>query len=172
MKHFALITATLMPILGFVGAAPPTVNDQCAPSGTHLQEGSETCTCSDTTVDCTPFMLCGVGHINAEVVLTTTYSATVDCRNRGGNIVEVKAQVTTSAPKTTVSSGRNGCLQVPELSTSAPTPSDFEKAATCPNGNWTPVTRPGTIVVNTSTYTLTFAGFTCPYIEFTDICTA
>lgn len=34
----------------------------------------------------------------------------------------------------------------------------------CPNPNWTPSIAPGTLVLNRFTYTLTFAGFTSPYI--------
>jgi hypothetical protein len=34
----------------------------------------------------------------------------------------------------------------------------------CPNGNWTPSIRPGTLVLHSFTYTLTFAGFGSPYI--------
>jgi hypothetical protein len=37
----------------------------------------------------------------------------------------------------------------------------------CPNPNWTPEFHPGTLTLNSFTYTLTFAGFTGAYITIT-----
>ncbi|KAL7755760.1 hypothetical protein ACKLNR_014287 [Fusarium oxysporum f. sp. zingiberi] len=160
MKRFALITVTIIPILGFVSA-------QCGPSGAHIKTGDESCTCSGTTVNCDKFQLCGVGNRNANVLLTGSYSATVDCRNNGGQVVPVKAQGVTSSSSTGSLQPRNGCLTVPKLSTTTPTASQFEKQATCPNGNWTPVLRPGTTSLDSYTYTLTFAGCSSPYDPLT-----
>ena len=48
-----------------------------------------------------------------------------------------------------------------------PTDAAFEANATCPNGNWTKETLHSTITLSSFTYTLTFAGFTSPYITIT-----
>jgi hypothetical protein len=39
--------------------------------------------------------------------------------------------------------------------------------ATCPNPNWDPIIREGTLVLQSFTYSLTFEGFTEPYILIT-----
>jgi hypothetical protein len=109
-----------------------------------------------------------VGNTNASASLFATYTATVECRNHGGQIVEVKAQAE-SAPVTTGRlSPKNGRLTVPPLESSpVPTAAAFEAQATCPNGNWTKETLTGTIALSGFTYTLTFAGFSTPYITIT-----
>ena len=43
----------------------------------------------------------------------------------------------------------------------------FDAPQVCPNPNWTPSIRPGTLTLDSFTYTLTFAGFTSPYITIT-----
>jgi hypothetical protein len=55
---------------------------------------------------------------------------------------------------------RNGRLDVPELEKAGPDPADF----TCPNPNWTPEV---TSVVTSFEYTVTFDGFTEPFILIT-----
>jgi hypothetical protein len=45
--------------------------------------------------------------------------------------------------------------------------SPFSAPQVCPNPNWTPQIRPGTLTLNTFTYTLTFADFSSPYITIT-----
>jgi hypothetical protein len=151
-------------------AATTTINPAAAPTGTHLQSGTIGCTVDQATqlVTCSSFELAGVGNSNATGSLSTTYTATVQCRNNGGQIVDVKSQVTT-VPSTTGSlSPKNGRLTVPELSSSpVPTAAQFEAQATCPNGNWTKELLGGTITLSSFTYTLTFAGFTSPYIKIT-----
>ncbi|HEX5194319.1 MAG TPA: hypothetical protein VFW09_16085 [Solirubrobacteraceae bacterium] len=92
----------------------------------------------------------------------------MQCRNHGGQIVDVKSQAE-SAPTTTGSlSPKNGRLTVPSLN-SGPVPSaaDFEAMATCPNGNWTKELLSGTVTLSSFTYTLTFAGLSGPYITIT-----
>ena len=147
--------------------ADTTINPAAAPTGTHLQTGTIGCSVDETTllVTCTSFELAGVGNTNATATLTATYTATVQCRNNGGQIVEVKSQVKT-APVTTGSlSPKNGRLTVPELTSSpVPTAAQFEALATCPNGNWTKELLGGTITLSSYTYTLHFAGFTGDYI--------
>ena len=168
------IAATLVTMALLVGApaaiAATTINPANAPTGTHLQSGSIGCSVDADTglVTCSAFELAGVGNTDATATLSATYTATVQCRNRGGQIVEVKSQ-TTSAPVSTGSlRPKNGRLDVPEL-TSGPVPSDadFEKNATCPNGNWTKETLESTITLSSFTYTLTFKGFSSPYITIT-----
>jgi hypothetical protein len=112
--------------------------------------------------------LAGVGNANATGSLDASYSATVQCRNNGGQIVEVKSQ-TKSAPTTTGSlSPKNGKLTVPSLSSGpVPSASDFEAMATCPNGNWTKELESGTVTLLSFTYTLHFAGFTGNYLTIT-----
>ena len=74
-----------------------------------------------------------------------------------------------TAPTTTGSlSPKNGRLSVPSLSSSpVPTAAQFERQATCPNGNWTKELEDGTIALSSFTYTLHFAGFTGTYITIT-----
>jgi len=171
MKRAGIITtlATLLMALSVsVALAATTINPAAAPTGTHLQSGAIGCSISGGVVTCTPFELAGVGNADATATLNANYSATVQCRNHGGQIVEVKSQ-TQSAPTTT---GRlrpkNGRLDVPQLQ-SGPVPSDaaFERNATCPNGNWTKETQDSTIALTSFTYTLTFTGFNSPYITIT-----
>jgi hypothetical protein len=45
--------------------------------------------------------------------------------------------------------------------------SAFNAPQVCPNPNWTPSIRPGTLVLETFTYSLTFSGFGSPYITIT-----
>jgi hypothetical protein len=151
-------------------AQTTTINPANAPTGTHLQTGTIGCTVDATTmlVTCSTFELAGVGGANATGALDASYTATVQCRNHGGQIVEVKSQVE-SAPVTTGSlSPKNGRLSVPSLTSSpVPTAAQFEAQATCPNGNWTKELEGGTITLSSFTYTLTFAGFSGPYITIT-----
>jgi len=146
-----------------------TFNAANAPTGTHVLSGTPSCSVgSNNLVTCSSYELAGVGNANATGSLDATYTATVQCRNHGGQIVEVKSQAE-SAPTTTGSlSPKNGKLTVPSLN-SGPVPSagDFEAMATCPNGNWTKELESGTVTLQSFTYTLTFAGFSGPYITIT-----
>jgi hypothetical protein len=146
-----------------------TFNTAAAPTGTHVQSGTPTCTVgTNNLVTCSSYQLAGVGNANATGSLDASYSATVQCRNNGGQIVEVKSQ-TKSAPTTTGSlSPKNGKLTVPSLSSGpVPSASDFEAMATCPNGNWTKELESGTVTLLSFTYTLHFAGFTGNYLTIT-----
>lgn len=175
MRRISILLAALaMLMFGITTSAQAaittTINPAAAPTGTHLQTGTIGCSVDATTqlVSCTGYELAGVGNANATGGLVTSYTATVQCRNHGGQIVEVKSQVTT-APTTTGSlSPKNGRLTVPPLSSSpVPTAADFEAQATCPNGNWTKELLGGTITLSSFTYTLHFAGFTGNYITIT-----
>jgi hypothetical protein len=166
------IAATLVTMALLVSApaamAATTIDPANAPTGTHLQTGTIGCTVTDDVVTCTPFELAGVGNANATATLVATYTATVQCRNHGGQIVEVKSQTTTAPTTTGTLRPKNGRLDVPQLQ-SGPVPTDaqFERNATCPNGNWTKETLESTVTLSSFTYTVTFAGFSEPYITIT-----
>jgi hypothetical protein len=174
VKRLGFIAVLAMMLVGFsasaASAATTTINPANAPTGTHLQTGTIGCTVDPTTqlVTCSGFELAGVGNANATATLVATYTATVQCRNHGGQIVEVKSQVKSAAVSTGSLSPKNGRLAVPSLTSSpVPTAAQFEAQATCPNGNWTKELLSGTITLSSFTYTLTFAGFSGPYITIT-----
>jgi len=165
-----------MMLVGFSASAAlatgdPVFNDAAAPTGTHVQTGTPSCSfaADGLTVVCSSYELAGVGNTDAEATLVTSYTATVDCQNKGGNIVEVKAQVTGVESSTGTIEAKNGRLLVPELTSApAPTAAQFEALAVCPNGNWTKITQTATIALESSVYTLTFEGFTDAYITIID----
>src|SRR5512133_233667 len=168
MRRIGIITAFSMLLLAVsasvaLAAITTTINPANAPSGTHLQTGTIGCTVgSNLSVSCSGYELGGVGNTNAEVSLTASYSATIDCTNHGGNLVESHTSTFSDSSTATVASTRNGQLRVPAQSASA-----FNAPQVCPNPNWTPSIRSGTLVLETFTYTLTFAGFSSPYITIT-----
>jgi hypothetical protein len=138
-------------------------NSANAPGSSHLASGTPQCVVNaDLDVDCSAYVLGGVGNTNATVSLVATYSATIDCTNRGGNLVESHSATFSDSSTATVASTRNGQLRVPAQSASA-----FDAPQICPNPNWTPSIREGTLVLESFTYTLTFAGFSSPYITIT-----
>ncbi|EXJ69174.1 uncharacterized protein A1O5_08109 [Cladophialophora psammophila CBS 110553] len=138
MKTFTLIVATIVSLLGFVGTAPTCPG--------HVQSGQISCTCnSDGGVTCTSFQLCGVGNSNADVSLSSGFTATVECQNNGGQIVDVKTRTVTDSDSATAAPNKNGCLTVPQLSTQRPTTQSFLDAAKCPNRNWTKQVLGGTL---------------------------
>jgi hypothetical protein len=174
MKRILFILVSALMTVFFTttaqAAVTTTINPAAAPTGTHLQTGTISCSVDPATqlVSCTTFELAGVGGANATGSLVTSYSATVQCRNHGGQIVDVKSQVTTAPTSTGSLSPKNGRLSVPALSSSpVPTAAQFEAQATCPNGNWTKELLGGTITLVSFTYTLHFAGFTGNYITIT-----
>jgi hypothetical protein len=117
---------------------------------------------ADRSITCSPFVLGGVGHTNADVSLTASYSAIIDCFNGGtnkNNPVESHTTTFSASSSATVTSTKNGQLSVPQQSVSP-----FSAPQVCPNPNWTPVIRGGSVTLNSFTYTLTFAGFNSPYI--------
>jgi hypothetical protein len=147
-----------------------TVNFANAPTGTHFVTGTATptCTTSGLVVSCNSYELAGVGGTNATATLDASFSATVQCRNHGGSIVEVHSQTTSVSSTTGQIEPRNGRLRVPSLS-SAPAPSagQFEALATCPNPNWTPEVLGSSITLSSFTYKVTFAGQTAAAITIT-----
>jgi hypothetical protein len=137
-----------------------------APGSSHLASGSPSCTVNaDLSIDCSAYVLGGVGHTNADVSLSATYSATIDCNNPGNNRnnpIESHTATFSVEDSETVTSSRNGQLRVPSQDVSP-----FEAPQVCPNPNWIPEIREGTLVLESFTYTLTFAGFSDPYITIT-----
>jgi hypothetical protein len=134
-----------------------------APSGAHFRRGSDDPVCSvkGLTVSCTGTAIAGVGNTDANLSLTVSYAATVNCRNHGGQIVAVKTQGTsvTPAPDATTDL-RNGTLYVSAFGASTvPTDQSSKDAATCPNGNWTKEFQAGSPTVASFIYTLAFVGF-------------
>jgi hypothetical protein len=148
------------------GTYTPTAdsfNSANAPGSSHLSWGSPSCTVNaNLSIGCSAYVLGGVGHTNATVALNASYSATIDCTNHGGNLVESHTTTFAASSTATMASTRNGQLSVPAQSVSP-----FLAPQVCPNPNWTPSIRAGTLTLNTFTYTLTFAGFTSPYITIT-----
>jgi hypothetical protein len=148
------------------GTYDPTAtsfNPANAPGSSHLTSGTPECTVNASLdVNCSSYVLGGVGHTNADVSLTASYSATIDCTNKGGNLVESHTSTFSASNSGTVKSSKNGQLSVPTRSVSP-----FSAPQVCPNPNWTPSIRSGTLVLGSFDYTLTFEGFTSPYIEIT-----
>jgi hypothetical protein len=151
---------------GTYGPTADSFNSANAPGSSHLTSGSPSCTVNaNLSIDCSAYVLGGVGHTNADVNLAANYSATIDCNNAGtnkNNPVESHTADFSASSSATVTSSKNGQLSVPAQSVSP-----FSTAQVCPNPNWTPVIRAGTLTLNTFTYTLTFAGFGSPYITIT-----
>jgi hypothetical protein len=151
------------------GTYTPTAdsfNSANGPGSSHLSSGTVQCVVNaDRSIDCSAYVLGGVGHTNATVDLSATYSATIDCFNKGtnkNNPVESHTSTFSADSTATVASTRNGQLRVPAQSVSP-----FGAPQVCPNPNWTPVIRGGTVTLESFTYTLTFAGFSSPYITIT-----
>ncbi|UGS37663.1 hypothetical protein [Capillimicrobium parvum] len=168
-----LVAAIAFPAAASAAVAPGTYfptadsfNSANAPGSSHLTSGTPSCTVTTTLdVNCSAYVLGGVGHTNATVSLAANYTAIVDCFNPGTNRNNPIESHTTSFAATstaTVPSTRNGQLSVPAQSVSA-----GQVGQVCPNPNWTPVIRQGSLTLVSFTYTLTFAGFTSPYITIT-----
>jgi hypothetical protein len=176
MRRVGIVTALTMFLLAltasvaFAAVAPGTYgpnagsfNSANAPGSSHLTSGSPSCTVNaDLSIDCSAYVLGGVGHTNASVSLTANYTAIIDCFNHGTNPQNpIESHTTSFSPTSTatVASTKNGQLSVPARSVS------FAGAPVgCPNPNWTPTIRAGSQTLVSFSYTLTFAGFTSPYI--------
>ena len=174
MKRLLFVLASALLALFFTttaqAAITTTFNTAAAPTGTHLQTGTISCSVNSSTglVSCTTYELAGVGGSDATAALNATYTATVQCQNHGGQIVEVKSQAKSAPTSTGNLSPKNGRLSVPALSSGpVPTATQFENQATCPNGNWTKQLENGTVTLSSFTYTLQFFGFSGFYITIT-----
>jgi hypothetical protein len=145
------------------------------PSGAHYAKGSVEPTCGAVQggandkfsyFSCTGTTIGGVGNTNATATLSVTYSGTVQCRNHGGQIVDVKSQTTVGTPSLPLYPDRNGQIVVPVLTVQVPTAKTLTEAATCPNGNWTKELQGG-VVLTSYVYTVIFSGYTQPFISIT-----
>jgi len=145
-----------------------TLNAAGAPGGGHIQTGGPVSCIVNAqlvvTCDDAAYEISGIGNTNGNATLSATYSAIVDCTNKGGNLVEVKSQPQTAPASTGSLRAKNGRLTVPQLTSSAPSQQQFFAAATCPNGNWTKSLADDPIL-ESFTYTLTFVGFSTPAIS-------
>jgi hypothetical protein len=165
------IIAVLSLIVAALAAVPAlaatTIDFSNAPNGAHFKGADRPdCDIDGSAVTCDSYQIAGVGNTNANATLQVRYTATVDCRNKGGKIVPVKASVQGATTSTGRLAPRNGVLVVPELSDDTPPgAAQFLNQATCPNGNWTKLLRGGTIQATGFTYTLTFVGFNEPVVE-------
>jgi hypothetical protein len=153
-----------------MASAAVVFSPSTAPSGAHLSNGSPQPSCtvnpSTLTVSCNAYQISGVGNTDADLVLSATYSATVTCTNKGGQLVNVKTQTTTTNSGDALTDVRNGTLYVSAISVSAPTTQAFLDAATCPNGNWTKNLAAGSPALSSFSYTLTFQGYPAPAVSF------
>ena len=175
-RIFAIAALTLSASLLAATAASgaivgPTFNAAAAPTGTHVQRGTPSCSLTGSSqpfgVTCSSYDLAGVGNTNATANLTATYTATVVCINNGSNPSDSQHQGSFSSGASSGQlSPKNGRLTVPSLSVGPPTADQFLMQQTCPNPNWTP-TIPGGISLSSFTYTLDFAGFQGHYITIT-----
>jgi len=167
MKKSALLAVAAA--LALPGAWAETIYAN-GPSGAHYANGSAEPTCGPVqgtnTFSCNSTTIGGVGHTNATAQLSVTYSGTVQCRNHGGQIVDVKSQTTTGTPSLPLYPDRNGQLVVPTLTVQVPTAKTLIDAATCPNGNWTKELQGG-VLLTSYVYTVIFNGYTQPFISIT-----
>jgi hypothetical protein len=151
---------------GALAAITSSLDPSQAPAGTHLQTGAIGCTVNpDQSVTCSTFELAGVGHTNVDVALSASYTAIVDCNNPGtnkNNPIESHTTSFSASSLITVASIKNGRLTIP-VQTVSPT----GVVQGCPNPNWTPVIRAGTLALTGLTYTVTFEDFDSPYIVVT-----
>jgi hypothetical protein len=141
------------------GTYTGTIVDEFAPSGAHLQTGSISCTvATDLSITCSTYELAGVGHTNVDVTLIANYTAIVDCYNPGAanqnNPIESHTTTFSAERSETIPSTKNGRLVVP-----TETVDPDLVAQGCPNPNWTPTIREGTLVLQSFSYTVVFEGF-------------
>src|SRR5215211_8553916 len=93
---------------GTYGPDPGSFNSANAPGSSHLTSGSPSCTVNaDRSISCSAYVLGGVGNTNATVSLAANYSATIDCTNKGGNLVESHTTTFAATSSATVASTRN-----------------------------------------------------------------
>jgi hypothetical protein len=164
----SMLLAALTASVAFAAVAPGTYtpnagsfNGANAPGSSNLKSGSPSCTVNaDRSIDCSAYVLAGVGHTNATVDLTANYSATIDCTNHGGSLVESHTSNFSADSTASVASTKNGQLSVPAQSVSGLS----SAPQVCPNPNWTPSIRGGVVTLNSFSYTLTFDGFSSAYI--------
>jgi hypothetical protein len=165
--RITVLSLLLLAVSASVAAATivVTIDPANAPSGTHVQSGTPGCSvASDLTVTCNAYELAGVGHTNADATLVGNYTATIDCRNHGGQIVETHEEQISPVDSAPAVARKNGRMNVPGLEVGLPV---LRRGEHCPNPNWTPEYHPGSPVLVSFTYTLVFDGFSGAYITIT-----
>src|SRR5215207_3933059 len=142
MRKLGIIAVLSLLVTAFaavpaLAAGTPVFDPAAAPTGTHVQTGTPSCSFVTGTqnVTCSSYELAGVGNTNATATLVATYTGTVDCRNNGGKIVAVKTETFDATSTTGMLAPENGRLTVPSLTATAPTVEEFEAQAECPNPN-------------------------------------
>ena len=165
-KSLALSALAIATMALSTAWATTSFTGNTAPAGAHYSNGSREPVCSvdGLVVSCTGTAIGGVGNTDADLLLSVSYSATVQCRNNGGKIVNVKTQITTAGSSDDDTDVRNGTLFVSAISSSSPSEQSFKDAARCPNGNWDKLMASGSPTVSSYTYTLTFQGYSLPAI--------
>jgi hypothetical protein len=170
-QPFALAACAIGALTLSTALATTNFTGNTAPAGAHYANNSSEPICSvnqsTLTVSCSGTAISGVGNTDANVLITVSYSATVQCRNKGGQIVEVKTQSTTTSGADSDTRVRNGTLTVAAITVTGPSDQSFTNRASCPNGNWSKVLVEGSPAVTGFTYTLTFQGFAEPVIFIT-----
>jgi hypothetical protein len=170
MRRLGIVTALLTLLMAVSatvalaqvspGTYPGAINTANAPASSHLASGTIQCVVdANLNVNCSAYVIGGVGNTDGAVSLTATYSATIDCTNKGGNLVESHTAIFSAGESDDNIAARNGQLSVPALSASP-----FDAPQICPNRNWTPSIRAGTLVLESFTYSLTFDGFAAPAV--------
>ena len=138
-----------------------------APSHTLRPRAAQCTVAANLDVTCSPYVLGRVGHTNADAALTASYPATIDCFNKGtskNNPARVPHDDLPGQQHGHGAVDEEGAGSAPQQSVSA-----FSAPQVCPNPNWMPQIRSGTLALNSFTYTLTFAGFSSTYITIAAI---
>ena len=175
MRKFLLLTVAALVAVAVtasiaLAAISTTIVPANAPTGTHFSaKTSASCSVSGTDVSCSSFLLAGVGNANATANLVANYTAIVDCFNKGvnpQNAVESHQTDFSDASTSGALQPKNGKMNVPAQQASSNLPSTAPDES-CPNPNWDPRIRPGSVTLQSFTYTLTFVGFSGAYITIT-----
>jgi hypothetical protein len=78
----------------------------------------------------------GLGNQNIDVILTATGTASIDCRNPGGNIAPGQSKAVTVTGSRTNVEVKNGRANFTVVTEEPVAPADA-----CPNPQWTPIVR-------------------------------
>ena len=176
MKRLIFVLASALLAFFFTSTAAQaavvvTIDLSNAPGGAHFANRSPqpNCVVTGTTVNCNGYTIGGVGNTNANLLLTASYSAIVDCFNGGNNKNNpIESHETSFAEEqaATLTPSKNGQLAVGARSVQ-PAGAELDDATTCPNANWDARIRGGSLTLDSFTYSLTFAGFANPAVLIT-----
>jgi hypothetical protein len=168
MKHLGTILGFALLFTTTAQAATTTTVDfASAPNGAHFANGASApvCTVSGVTVSCTGTAIEGVGHTNALLLLAVNNDISGVCHNPGNdNVVTPFSKTLTTTTSATLKPSKNGRIIVDPESATGTSNEDFLKTFKCPNPNWRPEVTSNTLTFD---YTVTFDGFTTPFIHIT-----